>query len=316
MGRTTIILAILILGSAVWPACSKGTGIRVDAGGSIGRSGGEVGGAGPLAGDAGGMGDTGGVTGSGGANDAASEVGASSCQQLLQDARATFATFLDSTSSQICQGDSDCTVLHLESLNCVAPCGIGLAVSSVSAVTAAAPGFCAQYFAAGCPKIALACVELASGPCHNGKCALAAPGSSTGGATGNGGGGGGDGVGGAGGVGATGGLTGSGGAGGSGGGPTSAGGSTSTVNDTTCTSDSDCTQCLYATAPSSSDQCAVALGCCGGPVMNEKTCAGNQAAWEANCSTQSYPIPVCPCILPCTNEPTCSRGECGFWCDI
>ena len=96
------------------------------------------------------------------------------------------------------------------------------------------------------------------------------------------------------------------------------GGSTSTVDVRACQADSDCTQCVYITAPSNSSECANALGCCGGQVMNQETCNWNQGAWEANCSGQGYTPPICPCISPCAStsvscSPSCQNGECGFW---
>ena len=97
------------------------------------------------------------------------------------------------------------------------------------------------------------------------------------------------------------------------GGTSSLGGSTSTGDSRACTSDSDCTQCLYITAPSNSNQCTDALGCCGGQVMNATTCAGNQAAWEANCSGYGYTIQGCPCISCGTCTLSCRNGECGFY---
>jgi len=102
------------------------------------------------------------------------------------------------------------------------------------------------------------------------------------------------------------------------GGTAAVGGSTSTVGVRACLADSDCTQCPYITAPTSSGECANALGCCGGQVMNQTACASNQAAWETYCSGQGYTAPICPCILPCTGtsvscSPSCKNGECGFW---
>ena len=102
------------------------------------------------------------------------------------------------------------------------------------------------------------------------------------------------------------------------GGTAGSGGATTTVDVRACSADSDCTQCVYVTAPSNSGQCANALGCCGGQVMNQETCNWNQGAWEANCSGQGYTIPVCPCISTCASTsvscgPSCKNGECGFW---
>lgn len=99
------------------------------------------------------------------------------------------------------------------------------------------------------------------------------------------------------------------------GGASSLGGSISAGGATyirACSTDSDCTQCVYVTAPSNSSECTNALGCCGGQVMNTTTCATNQAAWEANCSNQGYPIPECPCVACASCTLSCTNGECGF----
>ena len=98
-------------------------------------------------------------------------------------------------------------------------------------------------------------------------------------------------------------------------GTASAGGATSTINSRDCTNDSDCTQCPYVKAPSNSNECAGGLGCCGGQVMNTVACSANRTAWDTNCANQGYTVPVCPCVLPCTDNcpPTCRNGECGFW---
>jgi hypothetical protein len=100
------------------------------------------------------------------------------------------------------------------------------------------------------------------------------------------------------------------------GGTTSTGGSAQAGGDRACTSDDDCVQCVYATAPGSPDQCENALGCCGGPVMNQKVCGAHEAAWQANCSNPGYTVPICPCIMPCTGDNllTCENGECGYYC--
>jgi len=81
-----------------------------------------------------------------------------------------------------------------------------------------------------------------------------------------------------------------------------------------CSSDSDCQRCLYAIAPSSVADCANAIGCCGGPILNSTTCAANYAAWLTNCSGVDRTAPQCPCIA-CTGAITCTDGQCGFTCD-
>jgi hypothetical protein len=97
----------------------------------------------------------------------------------------------------------------------------------------------------------------------------------------------------------------------------STGGSGSSENVRACSSDEDCVRCIYATTPSSTDECQGALGCCGGPVVNKSVCDTNEAAWQAHCANRGYVVPVCPCIIPCTggNQPTCRSGQCGIWCN-
>lgn len=98
------------------------------------------------------------------------------------------------------------------------------------------------------------------------------------------------------------------------GGTPSTGGSAATGNTRACTSDSDCTQCTYIAAPTNSNDCDGALGCCGGQVMNISTCAANQAAWEANCANRGYTFPNCPCLSCGFNcKLSCLNGQCGFW---
>jgi hypothetical protein len=81
-----------------------------------------------------------------------------------------------------------------------------------------------------------------------------------------------------------------------------------------CTEDADCTQCLYTATPTSTAECASSLGCCGGQVMNESTCALNQAAFQAVCAGQNVRPPICPCVSPGVNPVLgCKNGECGFY---
>jgi hypothetical protein len=100
---------------------------------------------------------------------------------------------------------------------------------------------------------------------------------------------------------------------GTGGSDSGSDGATSNGNGRACTRDSDCTQCVYTAAPTSANQCDGVLGCCGGQVMNTTTCSANQAAWNANCSSQGYAIPSCPCVACGNCSLGCSHGECGFW---
>jgi hypothetical protein len=101
------------------------------------------------------------------------------------------------------------------------------------------------------------------------------------------------------------------------GGITVAGGTTGTggssVEDArACTTDDDCLQCVYATAPNDTGECENALGCCGGPVMNQTACAKNKAAWQAHCADRGYTPPICPCIV-CGGPLGCRNGRCGYW---
>ena len=98
------------------------------------------------------------------------------------------------------------------------------------------------------------------------------------------------------------------------GGIASAGGTTSILDGRTCTSDSDCAQCAYVLAPSNTDDCANALACCGGPVLNKTTCTANYNAWVANCSAQSSAVQQCPCIGCAGGTITCTNGECSYSC--
>src|SRR5512145_954824 len=91
------------------------------------------------------------------------------------------------------------------------------------------------------------------------------------------------------------------------GGATSSGGGTFT-SIRACSIDSDCTLCIYISAPSNPEQCDGALGCCGGTVTNQATCAINEAAWEANCAGRGYERPVCPCLACVDFFLTCAGG--------
>ena len=119
---------------------------------------------------------SGGVVGSGAAPDAHVAPDASTCDQLSQAARAQFGAYLDSTASEACQVDSDCTRLSLRSLACIAPCGQLVGAVDTSAITAAASRVCTQYFAAGCPDILSFCM-VARIRCDHGQCVDSVPGS-------------------------------------------------------------------------------------------------------------------------------------------
>jgi len=92
------------------------------------------------------------------------------CEQLAAGARAQFM----STLSLACQVDSDCSVLHLRSLNCFAACGQPARVADIPAVTAVATSACDQYFGAGCPEIFLTC-PASPLRCDQGQCSTVLP---------------------------------------------------------------------------------------------------------------------------------------------
>jgi hypothetical protein len=93
---------------------------------------------------------------------------------------------------------------------------------------------------------------------------------------------------------------------------TASGGSPADV--ASCTNDADCTQCLYTAVPKSTADCEKSLGCCGGQVMNESTCALNEAAFQAVCAGQDVSPPICPCVLPGENYVLrCKNGDCGYY---
>ncbi len=136
----------------------------------------------------GGSSATGGNSGSGGAGvvDAKDAPDQSACNQLAAAAQTQLQSYLDSTASLACQVDSDCSLLHLQSVNCFAACGLLVGAGNVSGVTTAASTVCDQYVGAGCPEIRLTCPASPSF-CNHGKCAVTAPGS-TGGVAGSSGG--------------------------------------------------------------------------------------------------------------------------------
>jgi len=104
------------------------------------------------------------------------------CNQFAAAAAAQYQSILDSTSPLACQSDSDCTLLHLQSLNCFAACGSLVGAAAASSATAAATGVCDLYFGAGCPEIRLACPSAGS-VCDQGQCRFVTPGSALGGAS-------------------------------------------------------------------------------------------------------------------------------------
>jgi hypothetical protein len=130
----------------------------------------------------GGGSSAGGRGGAGGAPDAMVAPDGADCGALAAAARTQFQSYLDSTSSMACQVDSDCSLLHLQSLNCFAACGQLVGAADPSAITAAATSACDPYFGAGCPEIRLAC-PVSRSYCNRGRCDYATPGA-TGGASG------------------------------------------------------------------------------------------------------------------------------------
>ena len=159
-----------------------------------------AGGSGPTTGGSSGTGGISGGGGGGASPDAKVVPDGAVCDQLSAAARTQFQSYLDSTSSMACQADSDCSLLHLQSLNCFAACGQLVGTANTSTVTTAAASVCDQYFAAGCPEIKLLCPTSGSF-CNHGQCDYVTPGSTgTGGASGGTSGGGGVSTGGAGGA--------------------------------------------------------------------------------------------------------------------
>jgi hypothetical protein len=161
------LFAACLIGFSAVGGCSKSTGIRgtntggsTATGGTLG-SGGEVG--------------HGGNTGTGAAFDASVPLDASTCKELAQSASTQFQAYLDRTASLTCQAASDCTLLHLQSLNCFAACGLLVGQGSSASVTADAVQVCDPYVAAGCPEIRLTC-PAAQTVCDRGRCAYAVPG--------------------------------------------------------------------------------------------------------------------------------------------
>jgi hypothetical protein len=148
--RALLLVGLLGLGACRAPMHAKSA-----------ATGGVVGGDGPAAtggtSATGGASGMGGALGSGGAPDAKDSSEAPSCEELAMTAEIQFQAYLSSTSALACQVDSDCTSLHLQSLNCFAACGQIIGQADSGAVTTAAAGACAQYVAASCPEIRLAC---------------------------------------------------------------------------------------------------------------------------------------------------------------
>ncbi len=154
-------VAACLVGIALLGGCSKALRSGKPNTGGAASTGGAAG--------TGGASDSGGMVGAGGARDASADADSSTCDRLAGAARAQFQTYLDSTASLACQVDSDCTFLHLQSLNCIAPCGQLVGQVDTSAVTSAATHVCDQYFAAGCPEINLFCVAGRL-VCDQGRC--------------------------------------------------------------------------------------------------------------------------------------------------
>jgi len=113
----------------------------------------------------------------------------------------------------------------------------------------------------------------------------------------------------------SGGPLGDGGALGVGGSTTSADDAASTSDLDTCSSDADCaSSCIWVTAPTNSSQCT-ATYCCGVPLITNKRCDANRAAWASYCPSQSPTREICPCLQLCPNEVFgCFGGRCATSC--
>ena len=94
------------------------------------------------------------------------------CDQLAATARAQFQATQLSVSSLSCQIDSDCSLLGIRSLNCVAACGGPLVrTADIAVITTATANTCDPYFSAGCPEKYPPCPNFHA-VCDRGTCAL------------------------------------------------------------------------------------------------------------------------------------------------
>lgn len=84
------------------------------------------------------------------------------------------------------------------------------------------------------------------------------------------------------------------------------------ADDGACSRDDECIRCVYLSAPANSSECEQALGCCGGPVMNQTACELHKTAWNAYCAGRGYSAPNCPCIACTGDTPVCKNGQCGL----
>ena len=124
----------------------------------------------PSAGGTGGASASGGSNGLGGAADAKGAPDSPTCDDLASAAQRRLDDYLDSIAAQTCQSDSDCGMLHLQTLNCIAPCGQLVGAASRSALTSAAFDICAPYVAAGCPEKISLCISQGDPVCEQGQC--------------------------------------------------------------------------------------------------------------------------------------------------
>ena len=169
--RTFFLVGLLGLGACRAPMHAKPSAT----GGVLGGDGPSATGGSSATGGASGTIGMGGAMGSGGVPDAKPSSDAPTCEELAMTAESQFQAYLGSTSALACQVDSDCTYLHLQSLNCFAACGQILGQADMDAVTTAAGGICAPYVAANCPEIRLAC-PASKLVCSDGQCVSSWPG--------------------------------------------------------------------------------------------------------------------------------------------
>ena len=94
------------------------------------------------------------------------------CDQLAAAARTQFQSTQLSVSSLSCLVDSDCSLLGIRSLNCVAACGGPLVrTADISTVTTATATTCDLYFSVGCPEKYPPC-PYSRAVCDRGTCAM------------------------------------------------------------------------------------------------------------------------------------------------
>jgi hypothetical protein len=105
------------------------------------------------------------ATGDGGASGA---LGAGSCGDEEQAARAAFAEVVLANGD--CHTDADCARVAVGA-DCVAGCGVHVNTAGVSAVQAAAAQLCRSFDSQGCVPPSMSCPPPGVVGCHAGKCA-------------------------------------------------------------------------------------------------------------------------------------------------